>query len=84
MIWPSSHGAFDLLAVRVDPPHGAYLHTALALPHVDPLITMPGQHELDYAVLAKEYPVLRFTVTVTLTGDLHATEVVLQDSDTLT
>ncbi len=78
VIWPQDHGAFDVLAVGVEPPHGLYLYTALDLPRVDPIITKPGHYDLEYAVLARNFPVLRFTVSVELTGSLHTTAVTLK------
>lgn len=76
-IWPLSHGALDVLAVGTEPRRGIFLHTSLDLPRIDPVITRPGQYALEYAVLARDFPVLRFRLRVILTDDVETTEVAL-------
>jgi hypothetical protein len=78
VIWPSSHGAFNVLMVGAEPPHSVYLDNALDVAVVPELIKQPGRYELEYAVLAKDLPVLHFTVDVELTGDLHTTDAKLR------
>lgn len=68
VIWPSSHGAFNVLTVGAQPPHNVYLDTALDVPEIPALLTQRGQYELGYAVLARDFPMLRFSVDVELTG----------------
>jgi len=77
VIWPEDHGAFDIMAVGAEPPHGIHLFTSLDLLRIDPLASEPGEHELEYAVLAAAFPVLRFTVAVHLTGDPWTSQVAL-------
>ena len=74
VIWPASHGAFDVLMISVAPQHNVFLHNALDLATTPPLLTHPGRYELEYAVLARDFPVLRFTVEVEFTGDLQTTD----------
>lgn len=81
IIWPQSHGALDVLAVGVEAPHGLYLHTSLDLPDIEPFLIARGGYELDYAVLARDFPVLRFAISVVLTGDLSTTQIALIDSN---
>lgn len=69
----------DVLAVGGSPRHALYLHTSLDLPHVEPIRTALGRYELDYAVLARYFSVLRFKVSVVLTGDISTTQVALID-----
>lgn len=72
VIWPSSHGAFDVLMVDGKHPDRVFLHNALdVLPQ--PIIVGTGQYVLDYAVLARGFPVLRFSIELNLSGDLWTT-----------
>jgi hypothetical protein len=80
VIWPRSHGALDVFAAGAASPSGLYLHTALDLPRIDPFVAAPGQYDLEYAVLARDFPVLRFTVAVTFTGNVDTTEAALRES----
>ena len=72
VIWPSSHGAFDVLMVSYEHPERVYLHNALdVLP--SPIISDVGPHRLEYAVLSRDFPVLRFSVNLELTGNPSTT-----------
>jgi len=72
VIWPASHGAFDALMVDDQHPDRVYLHNALDVAP-QPIIVGMGRHILDYAVLARDFPVLRFSVDLNLSGDLWTT-----------
>ena len=73
IIWPSNHGAFDLLVVARDQPSNVFLNNALDVTPKTPIIERSGSYALEYAVLAKEFPTLYFTIDLDLTGDLDTT-----------
>jgi hypothetical protein len=79
IIWPCSHGAFDFLAVDEQQPWLMYLNSALDKPRV-PLIKDRGRYTLGYAVLASDFPVLRFTIDLELTGKLETTTATLGET----
>jgi hypothetical protein len=56
-----------------------YLHCGLDVLPVRPLIEERGQYALEYAVLARDFPVLRFTVDVELTGTLETSTATLRE-----
>ena len=66
VIWPKSHGAFDLLMINHEFPRRMYLNNALDVMPRSPIIKEPGHYALEYAVLARDFPVLRFTIEVEL------------------
>lgn len=72
VIWPSSHGAVDALMIDDQHPDRVYLHNALDVAP-QPIIEEVGRHILDYAVLARGFPVLRFSIDLNLSGDLWTT-----------
>jgi hypothetical protein len=75
-IWPLSWGAFDLLMVDSQHQASVYLYSALDVPP-QPIIQGVGQYTLDYAVLARGFPVLHFSVDLNLTGSIWATTATL-------
>jgi hypothetical protein len=72
-IWPNDFGAFDLLAVDAADPTRVYLNSALDVAPLPPLLTGAGRHILHYAVLARDFPILRFQVELVITGDFNTT-----------
>jgi hypothetical protein len=80
-IWPNDHGAFDLLAVDSGDPTLVYLNTALDVAPLPPLLHGAGNYDLNYAVIARDFPMLRFTIRLQLSGDLAATEASIVGSE---
>jgi hypothetical protein len=76
-IWPKSHGAFDLLGVDQQHPSEVYLLSALDLPRRAPIITTPGDYQLEYEVFSQGFPPLEVRVRLTLTGDINTTTAVI-------
>lgn len=77
VIWPESHGAFDLLVVSSENPSRVYLNNALDVFPQEPIIDGVGHYELEYEVFAKDFPNLSFRVNLNLTGELQSTEALL-------
>lgn len=73
VIWPKSHACWDWLAICVEKPAVVYLNSALDRPGREPIISVHGEYELGYEVFAENFPVLRFCIDLTLTGDLSTT-----------
>lgn len=67
-IFPRSHGAFDLLALAADRPHIVTLNSALDVSPRSAILSAPGEFLLEYEVLAKGFPVLRFGVHLRVRG----------------
>jgi hypothetical protein len=61
-IFPGSHGAFDLLALRLDRPHTVTLNSALDVSPRSAILSRPGEYTLQYEVFANAFPVLSFGV----------------------
>ena len=80
IIWPCSHGAFDLLVVDQECPLHVYLNNALDVTPRVPVIEDRGRYALEYSVLAREFPVLRFTIDLELTGLLEGTTAALRET----
>jgi hypothetical protein len=70
-IFPTSHGAFDLLSIDYHNPNWACLHSALDTSPRQPIIQGLGIFELDYEVFAEHFPLLRFRVKVELNGKVN-------------
>jgi hypothetical protein len=72
-IWPQSYGAYDLLMLNYQSPSHLYLNNALDVTPRSPLISNRGQYALEYAVLTRDFPELRFTVELELKEVFDAT-----------
>jgi hypothetical protein len=79
IIWPDDHGAFDLLLVDLEDPRRVFLNSAVDA-HPQPIIREPGCYALEYAVLAKDFPALRFTINLEVTGELKTAKATLRKS----
>lgn len=66
IIWPESHGAFDLLMLNQEVTWHLYLNNALDVTPRSPIIKERGLYALEYAVLARDFPLLKFTVELEL------------------
>jgi hypothetical protein len=73
VIWPKSHACWDFLAICVHEPAVVHLNSALDRVPREPIIAMPGQYELRYEIFAENFPVMRFCIDLTLTGDFSTT-----------
>jgi hypothetical protein len=80
VIWPCSHGAFDLLVVDQQRPLHVYLNNALDVTPRVPVIRDRGRYSLEYSVLAREFPVLHFTIDLELTGVLESAAATLRET----
>jgi hypothetical protein len=69
VIWPQSHVAWDSLSVAMDQPSTVYLNSALDVIPRSPLISSPGKYRLAYEVFAQNFPVLKFTVNVSVSDN---------------
>lgn len=72
-IWPNDHGAFDALAIDASDPTRIYLNTALDVVPLPPLLHGTGTYMLNYAVIARDFPMLRFSIQLNVTGELDTT-----------
>jgi hypothetical protein len=72
-IWPMDHGAFDLLALDLSDPTHVRLNSALDVTPIPTLVHGAGTVGLHYAVLARDFPVHKFIVDLTLTGNIDTT-----------
>lgn len=79
VIWPQSHGAFDVLMVARYDAACIFLNSALDVPPA-PLIAACGHYGLEYAVLARDFPVLHFTIDLEVTGRIDTTTATLRES----
>jgi hypothetical protein len=80
-IWPNDHGAFDALAVDATDPTRIYLNSALDVAPLPSLLQGAGIYTLNYAVIARDFPMLRFSIQLTVTGDLDTTTAQIVGSD---
>ncbi len=80
VIWPQSHAAWDLFAVRMDAPPAIYLNSALDVAPRSPLISLPGEYVLTYEIFAENFPVLRFDVRLSVSNDPLTTSAILTES----
>jgi hypothetical protein len=80
-IWPNDFGAFDLLALDAADPTRVYLNSALDVAPLPPLLTGAGRHILHYAVLARDFPILRFQIELVLSGAFESTSARLIGSE---
>jgi hypothetical protein len=78
-IWPRSHGAFDLLLAKTEPKGSVCLNSSLDLTPKPTIIEHPGCYFLSYEVLAKSFPVLKFSVQLEVTEDVQTTQAQLLD-----
>lgn len=69
IIWPRNHGAFDVLMVSALAKHQVFLNSALDVWPKPPVIDVPGTHRFEYAVLARQFPILHFTIELHLHAD---------------
>ena len=74
IIWPRSHGAFDVLVIDATNPCQVFLNNALDVTPLMPVITSSGLYKLEYEVLARDFPVLNFALTLNVTGKCETTE----------
>lgn len=65
-IWPRDHGALDVLAVDAENPTRVYLNSALDVTPLPVLVEGVGVYTFEYAVLARDFPILRFAVELSL------------------
>jgi hypothetical protein len=77
IIWPRSHGAFDVLVIDATNPCHVFLNNALDVAPLSPVITSSGLYKLEYEVLARDFPVLNFVLALNVTGNCETTEVQL-------
>ena len=79
IIWPESHGSFDLLLHHYGGPNVIYLNSALDLVPRQPIIDALGTYVLEYSVLATGFsPVLfHFALTFNDLKPLSLPELVL-------
>ncbi len=66
VIWPREHGAFDLLMVSALASSQIFMNSALDVWPKPPIITAPGKYDLEYAVLARRFPLLLFHVELSV------------------
>jgi hypothetical protein len=78
-IWPRDHGALDVLAVDADSPTRVYLNSALDVTPLPVLVEGVGSYIFEYAVLARDFPILRFAIDLSVTGSLATTTARLVD-----
>ncbi len=76
-IWPSSHAAFDLLCVNVDHPERIFLNSS-SEQHKPPIFEGRGEYLLNYEVISPSFPLLKFSILLTVTGDIDTVTAVLQ------
>lgn len=79
VIWPRSHGAFDVLMINHQVPWHMYLNNALDVTPRSPIISERGRHVLEYAVLARDFPMLRFSVELELKSTFDGTLPIVQE-----
>lgn len=77
VIWPENHGAFDLFLMDRNNPSHMYLNSALDLRPKNPIISQNGVYYLYYAILAENFPLLKFKVKIDIQGDFNNTKIVL-------
>jgi hypothetical protein len=77
-IWPESHAAWDLLAVRLDQPAAIYLNSALDVAPRKPIISAPGEYLLTYEMFAEKFPTLSFNVRLSVSRDPRATTAMVE------
>lgn len=80
VIWPSSEGTFDALVVDDRAPPRVFLNNALDVFPLPALLQTPGCYSLKYAVLARDFPVLSFTIDLELAADVASTTATLRES----
>lgn len=81
IIWPQNHGAFDMLMQSCNEPGHVFLNSALDAYPKSPVIDRPGTYHLRYAVLARQFPILYFTVRLTVDNDPLRSEAEIEDID---
>jgi hypothetical protein len=81
MIWPLDHGAFDVLMVDAMNPSHVFLNSALDAWPKAPIIERPGVYQLNYRVLARDFPVLGFSLMLTIDGTLQGARGELMDRE---
>lgn len=81
VIWPRSHAAWDLFAVRMDTPSTICLNSALDVAPRSPVISLPGEYVLTYEIFAENFPVLRFDVRLSVSDNPQATSAILAESE---
>ncbi len=82
-IFPEQDAFFDLLAIDAGNPLNVYLHSLLDSVVVTPtfagrppIISGPaGSYRLTYQLFGENFPILEFTVILTLTGNISTTAV---------
>jgi len=57
-----------------------YLNNALDVTPRVPVMKDCGRYALEYSVLAREFPVLRFTIDLELTGVVESTTATLRET----
>lgn len=77
-IWPESHAAWDLLAVRMDVPATLALNSSLDVVPRSPIISTPGKYSLSYEIFAEGFPVLTFDVELAVADDPLVTSASVQ------
>jgi len=80
VIWPSGQGTFDALVVAEHAPPRVFLNNALDVCPLAALLETPGYYSLEYAVLARDFPLLSFAIDLKLTADAVATTATLRKS----
>ena len=68
-IWPQSHGTFDLLGINADNGSEVFLNSAADVVPRHPIITAPGEYQLEYEIFSQGFPPLNVTILLNLTGD---------------
>lgn len=71
IILPDNHIAFDLLSVDVNNPTNVYLHSSLDVTPRAPIISQAGIYNLEYEIYAESFPVLNFSIQLSLNGDIN-------------
>ena len=68
-IWPQSHGSFDLLGINMNNGSEVFLNSAADVNPRNPIITAPGDHQLEYEIFCQGFPPLNVNVLLHVTGD---------------